>query len=230
MSEYVLSSNYFEYIRLQRQLRKAISKKQLKRIDELTETTRKVYSKLTDYETQYADWVCNEIFEYRPISNSYHGVNVKEITDEIKALADYISKEKIVHKYMQRKETYNCLAAAKELGIQDFEKYYRKYSNVNKRFTQLCALRAAMRGKLHFSQSSNLQYLRDNLGIYGKDWDQCPASGKWCGTITLEDQREWVDEIAHEFWPEEEIKITKPKIRKDPSKPWWQKAIDAVLG
>lgn len=237
MSKYVLTPNYREYVRLQRQLRKAIGAKDLAAVEALTEETRKVYSKLTDYETRYADWLCNDIFEYRPTTDTYHGVDVGAMKFEIKALAYLLQKENILYKYMQRNKVWDRKKAEEALAIvwpEEYQELYSKwrksYTNTYKRYTQLCALRAAMRGKLHFSPTSKLENLRDIFGIHGEDWQKCPTTGKLCGTLTLEDQREWAEDIAYEFYPQEAEEAKKITIKKQPKKPWWQKALEAVIG
>lgn len=245
-----LSPDYFDYVKLQRRLRKAISQKDVNSIELLSSDIKPIFSRLTEFESSYADWLFNEVFDYRPATDSYHGIDVEEIKDEIKALAFLLEKEKVLGKYKSKERAAgNPIPPKFEIPEkytswpEEFDVYYKKYRktteavwalnrayiNTAKRYTQLCALRAAMRGKMHFSPNSDLTYLHDELGMYGDDWNYCPSSNKWCGTLDLEVQREWVEELVWEFQPSEEK--PKVKIKKQVTKKlWWQKVIEVVLG
>jgi len=67
------------------------------------------------------------------------------------------------------------------------------------RVTKLCALRAAMRGRLHFAPTTDI-----NLAIWCR---KIPVSDKkfnsqttrWEGVVDLKAQKEWVEDIVEEF-------------------------------
>ena len=75
-----------------------------------------------------------------------------------------------------------------------------------KRFTQLCALRASLRGRLHFALDTNLAeacWIFEIPCLMCKDIKDPDYYNYKYLTITLEIQEKWVAEIMEEFALEE---------------------------
>lgn len=71
------------------------------------------------------------------------------------------------------------------------------------RFTKLCALQAALRGKLHFSSNTNIAEARFHRKLPVKNRGYDRESNLWLGTIDLEVQKNWVSDLAEEFCQKE---------------------------
>lgn len=67
------------------------------------------------------------------------------------------------------------------------------------RFTKLCALQAALRGKLHFSPRTNIaeSLFYRKIPVSYRAFDR--ETARWEGIIDLEVQRKWVSDLAEEF-------------------------------
>jgi len=147
---------------------------------EILENINLAAKKMTDFEKEYAHWV-NALFK--------DGLRVHEITKQIKILAKYLTE-------LKQHGPDDCIEPWKCKNVSDEELESCKplsghrWWDKTKRFTQLCALRAAIRGRLHFSPNSNHDTLTGYYGI---------------AAPTLLAQKYWVDEFAHEFqWENKE--------------------------
>jgi hypothetical protein len=102
---------------------------------------------------------------------------------------------------------------------------------MSERYTKLCALRAAMRGKMHFSVNTRIDRARYELGLDIKDFKYNAAANSYEGILDLDVQKEWVDEIAEEFVeePEEFEEFIPKKIetsKKISNRSLWKKIAD----
>lgn len=67
------------------------------------------------------------------------------------------------------------------------------------RVTKLCALRAAMRGKLHFSPTTNINHAIWCKRIPVSDKKYNATTTCWEGVVDFKAQMEWVGKVAKEF-------------------------------
>ena len=102
-------------------------------------------------------------------------VNVDAVKTEIKRLAAKLRQEK------------------------DEKVQLMPYDSDIVRVTKLCALRAAMRGKLHFSPRTDINKAIWCLRIPVSDKKYNATTTRWEGVVDLKAQMEWVEKIAEEF-------------------------------
>jgi len=126
-------------------------------------------------------------------------LNVKKIKTEIRLLSRALRENSAAFKRAQRERREPWGLAPSEELLKELEvvfqpKYrlsafrsshngYWLWGGVSLYFTRLCALRASMRGRSHFSPNTKTETLED-LGLE---------------SISLEDQLEWAECIAEPF-------------------------------
>lgn len=134
-------------------------------------------------------------------------LDVKKIKHEINTMAAAIREYKLGFKQAQRnkEDIFEANISPSEATVARAGEWFQKrYLNargkqvqwrwwqVEHDYTRLCALRAHMRGKLHFHPNTK-QATADDLGI------SCP--------VTLEAQAEWVEDVAEDYeLPEDEVR------------------------
>jgi hypothetical protein len=149
MTSNVLTQNFHNYMKTQHDIRHAIRGERDDRVRELAKQLQSPASLLTEFERDYADWALG----------LYDRLSVKLLKQHIKDVAKLDRKSKETMKDFHRKKaTWDDLS--------NIYKETRKYPAAT---SQMCALRAAMRGRLHFK------------------------------TMTLNEQQEWVEQIVHHF-------------------------------
>lgn len=136
-------------------------------------------------------------------------LNVKKIKTEIRLLARALREHNAAFKQAQREKRDPYGLEPSEDLLKELEEVFQpeyrlrqfrsRYGNywmwgaVAIYFTRLCALRASMRGKRHFSPNTRPETMED-LGLE---------------STSLEDQREWAECIAEPF----ELKDAGPEVR-----------------
>jgi hypothetical protein len=149
MTANVLSENFYNYMRVQHDLKHAIRGEKTDLVRELASELQEPAQKLTDFERDYAEWALG----------LYSRVSIPLLKTHIKEVAKLDRKYKETLKDFHRKKlTWSDLSKV--------SKEAREYPAVT---SQMCALRAAMRGRLHHRNT------------------------------TLEEQRESVEGIIHHF-------------------------------
>ena len=170
MMEMTLTKSYRDYMHWLYEARKC---KNDVPSPEVLENINIAAKQMTEFERDYANWV---------ISLYKGNINVQEIKRQIKVLAKHLAEKEV--KVGEGEVVKVDEEKLKELESCKPKNLRMKYWDKTKRFTQLCALRAAMHGRLHFSASSDLTMLR---GYYGID------------ALTLSAQKDWVEGIICEF-------------------------------
>lgn len=140
MTTNILTSNYREYIKLQLELQRAIYRNKLEpcpeRVKSLIEAVQDPATRLSEYERDYAEWVLDL---YHPET----GLNIKQLKDHIKEVAKLDREYKDTMKNFHRKKA----------SWEDLSKVNRKFREYPLMTSQMCAIRAAMRGRLHMHKS-----------------------------------------------------------------------------
>jgi hypothetical protein len=171
-----LTTNYQEYMQLHYLARKKDGKMPK---SEILEKIHNVSKKTTMFEKEYARWVTS-LYDKE--------INVEEIKRQIKLLSKYLTLLNVACKNAKDGEIPSVVM---EEDIESCKppKQHRvgKWWNKDKRITQLCALRAAMRGRLHFSPNTK----KSTINYYG-----LASNG-------IQSQLEWVKDLANEFIKEE---------------------------
>ena len=152
-----------EYWKLHARARKADGVPEPEILSQINEC----WEQMTEFERDYVTWV-NSLYA--------RGIDISSIKTQIKILARHLAGESV-----PEQELESCKPSK------------RRWWNKEKRYTQLCALRAAMRGRLHFSPHSNLEQLWGCYQIGSRDADLNYAP------IDLEAQKVWIEETATEF-------------------------------
>ena len=168
-----LTTNYHEYMQLHYLARK---KDGIVPKPEILESIHIISKEMSDFEKEYAEWV-NTLYA--------DGIDVDEIKRQIKILAKYNHDlTKLVRQSAREGVSVSSRMVVKE-EVESCKPKNSKYRwwNKDKRFTHLCTLRAAMRGRTHFSPNTEQDTL-DYYGLAGKD---------------IQSQLEWVREVAEEF-------------------------------
>ena len=165
-----LTNNYREYWRLHSIGRKTDN---LIPDPEIMESINACWERLTDFEKEYANWV-NQLYANK--------INTDEIKRQIKILAKFLGNDGVLGD-LPKEDLDSCKPGKAH-----------RWWNKEKRYTQLCALRAAMRGRLHFSPSSNLPQLYGCLRI------PCYTGPESYKKIDLAVQREWIEDLSKEFF------------------------------
>jgi hypothetical protein len=212
-----LSKNYFRYVELQKAIEHAQHWEQTERLPELIKAVQEPARKLTRYEKEYSRWVL-------PLyTDPKEKINIYKLTCEIRALAMWLKEgTPITARTTDLPEQFHLPG-----GDYWSSKKYWGHDDYVQRYTRLCALRASMRGRMHFSPNTRMERLTEFYDI--------DVSGD---CMDLEAQREWVSDIAWEFaWAREEEKEKAVKIigREPAPKPkdsrgWLHKLIDRLLG
>jgi len=179
-----LSENYYQYLELQKAIQFAQIWEKTELLPQLIRAVQDPASKLTAYELEYANWVL-------PLyTDPKAKIDLYGLSCEIRALAAKLA-DKEPGLGRAPGEMPQDLPEKYQGGFTKGNYWYKKrgwnrdeyvYS-----YTKLCALRAALRGKIHFSPNTRTKTLE---GFY--DFD---LSGEG---FSLEAQREWVDTIAGE--------------------------------
>jgi len=125
------------------------------------------WEQMSEFEQDYVTWI-NSLYARQ--------IDIGNIKIQIKILARHLAGQ-----------------AVSEEELESCNPSKRRWWNKDKRYTQLCALRAAMRGKLHFSPHSNLEQLWGCYQIGSRDADLNYT------LIDLKVQKAWVEEVAAEF-------------------------------
>lgn len=129
-------------------------------------------------------------------------IHIDEIKKEIKKLSAELKADKV----------------AKRASVWDVPRTY----------TRLCALRAAMRGRLHFSPNTSLNkaYYELCLPLKNVAWLSINPFEK--AILDLEVQKEWVTDIVDKFVEEKIIPVEqKLQITKQPQ-PLWKQVVAKV--
>ena len=149
MTVNILSENFHNYMRIQHDIKHAIRGEKPDLVKELAQELQETAQNLTYFERDYAEWALG----------LYSRISIPLLKTHIKEVAKLDRKYKEVHKDLSRKKaTWSDLAKV--------SKEARAYPAVT---SKMCALRAAMRGRLHHKKMS------------------------------FEEQREWVEGIIHHF-------------------------------
>lgn len=162
----VLTDNYRNYFQFHAVARKSEGVPD----PDVLRNINECWNAMTEFEQEYANWI-----------NSLYANNIQWhlIVEQIKILARYLKDADSV----TEKELEKCKPQGK------------RWWSKEKRFTRLCALRAARRGKLHFSSTSHTDQLWGRYQIpKGYPHTEIPE------TIDLAVQREWVEPLAEEFY------------------------------
>ena len=149
MTASILSQNFYNYMRVQHDLKHAIRGENSDLVRIHASELQEPASLLTEYEREYAEWALD----------LYSRISIPLLKKHIKEVAKLDRKYKEVQKDFHRKK-------ASWSDISAVSKEIRKYPADT---TQMCSLRAAMRGRLHQR------------------------------TISFEEQREMVNVIVHHF-------------------------------
>jgi hypothetical protein len=126
-----------------------------------------IWEQMSEFEQDYVTWI-NSLYARK--------INIMDIKNQIKILARYLADKPVSDEELEQ-----CKPSK------------QRWWNKEKRYTQLCALRAAMRGRLHFSPNSNLENLWGCYHIGG-----CDADSNYV-PIDLAVQKTWVEEVAADF-------------------------------
>ena len=148
MTASVLSENFYNYMRVQHNIKHAIRGEKPDLVRELAMELQEPASLLTEYEREYAEWALA----------LYSRVSIPRLKDAIKQMAKFDRKYKETQKDLHREK----------ITWSDLNKVWKERP-FGVTTTQLCSLRAAMRGRLHQK------------------------------TASFEEQRERSDEIVHLF-------------------------------
>lgn len=160
-----LTNNYRNYFKLHAKARKAEGMPS----PDLLRDINECWEEMTTFEQEYANWV-----------NSLYANNIQwgRVIEQIKILARYLKDTDSV----SEEELEKCKPQGKRWWSKD------------KRFTRLCALRAARRGRLHFSPTSHADQLWGRFQIPKGYPSVAPEA------IDLAVQKEWVEPLAEEFY------------------------------
>jgi len=149
MTANILSQNFYNYMRVQHDIKHAIRGENPDLVRELAIELQEPASLLTEYERDYAEWALD----------LYSRVSIPLLKKHIKEVAKLDRKYKETLKELHRKK----------ITWSDLSKVSREFRNYPANTTQMCSLRAAMRGRLHQR------------------------------TMSFTEQRELVDQIVHHF-------------------------------
>ncbi len=148
MTASILSQNFYNYMRVQHDIKYAIRREEPEQVRGLAMELQEPASLLTDDERDYAEWALD----------LYSRLSIPLLKEGIKKMAKFDRRHKETQKDLHRKKiTWN-----------ELNKVWKERP-FNITTTQMCSLRAAMRGKLHQKK------------------------------LSFEEQRELVDEIVHLF-------------------------------
>jgi hypothetical protein len=143
---------------------------------EVLEKIHTVSKEMTVFEKDYAAWV-NDLYT--------KGIDVAEIKRQIKILAKFNRHYTDAGKQASRDGVCQPGKVVVSEEVESCKPKNAKYAwwSKDKRFTQLCALRASMRGRTHFSPNTE----SDTLSYHG------------LAGIDIQSQLEWIKEVAEEF-------------------------------
>lgn len=159
-----------EYWKLHARARKADGVPEPETLNQINEC----WEQMTEFEREYVTWI-NSLYAKK--------ISISEIKRQIKILAHCLKKECVELTEQESEDLQSCKP----------KKINHRWWSKEKRYTQLCALRAAMRGRLHFSPHSNLDQLWGCYQIGSRDADLNYAP------IDLGVQKAWIEEVAAEF-------------------------------
>lgn len=128
MTANVLSQNFYNYMRVQHDIKHAIRGEKPDVVRELAKELQQPAQSLTEYEREYTEWVLG----------LYSRISIPLLKDAIKKMAKFDRRYKEAQKDLHREKItwseLNKVWQERPFGVTT---------------TQLCSLRAAMRGRLH---------------------------------------------------------------------------------
>ncbi len=158
MTANILTANYREYFSLQLDLQRATYRNKIDpcpdQIKDLIARIQEPAQKLTEFEKEYAEWALD-------LYHSETGLNIKQLKTDIKEVAKLDREYKDTLKNVHRKK----------LPWEDLYKVSAKTRKFPLVTSQMCALRAAMRGRLHMHKTLTEQrdWVEDFVETYRRE-------------------------------------------------------------